>query len=138
MLREREAALRDLVPPDEDFAGELARPVGLRAPLARLEPDVDDLAREADDFAPPLFAREDVERDPEDFAREPDEREDPLDLRAPPLLRDEPDEEPELVPALALPSIVHLPDITRCAASATASAISEPSLVALATTLLAA
>ena len=29
--------------------------------------------------------------------------------------------------------IVHLPDITRCAASATASAISEPSLVALAT-----
>jgi hypothetical protein len=32
------------------------------------------------------------------------------DLRAPPL-RDEPDEEPEL--ALALPSIVHLPVITR-------------------------
>jgi hypothetical protein len=32
----------------------------------------------------------------------------------------------------------HLPDITRCAASATASAISEPNLVALATMLLAA
>jgi hypothetical protein len=38
----------------------------------------------------------------------------------------------------AEPSIDHLPDITRCAASATASAISEPSLVALETTLLAA
>jgi hypothetical protein len=45
-------------------------------------------------------------------------------------------EVPEL--ALVLPSIVHLPDITRCAASATASAISDPSLVALAIMLLAA
>ena len=36
------------------------------------------------------------------------------------------------------PSSVHLPDNTRCAASATASAISEPSLVALAATLVAA
>ena len=35
-------------------------------------------------------------------------------------------------------SITHLPDSTRCAASATASAINVPSLVALATTLLAA
>jgi hypothetical protein len=51
-----------------------------------------------------------------------------------PLLR----EEPELVLALAVPSIDHLPDMTRCAASATASAISEPSLVALAIILLAA
>jgi hypothetical protein len=70
-----------------------------------------------------------------------------LALRAPPDLRAElprdeddddevPADEPEL--ALAIPSIDHLPDITRCAASATASAISEPSLVALATTLLAA
>jgi hypothetical protein len=41
--------------------------------------------------------------------------------------------------ALGAASLVpHLPDITRCAASATASAISEPSLVALAATLLAA
>jgi len=58
------------------------------------------------------------------------------DLRA--LLRAdvERDEPPEL--ALALPSIVHLPDMTRCAASATASAINVPSFVALATTLLAA
>jgi hypothetical protein len=44
----------------------------------------------------------------------------------------------ELVDVLADPSIDHLPDITRCAASATASAIIEPSLVALDTTLLAA
>ncbi|HKS19683.1 MAG TPA: hypothetical protein VJS63_10815, partial [Bradyrhizobium sp.] len=35
-------------------------------------------------------------------------------------------------------SAVHLPDITRCAASATASAISDPSLVALAIMLVAA
>ena len=35
-------------------------------------------------------------------------------------------------------SAAHLPDITRCAASATASAIIEPSLVALDMTLLAA
>jgi hypothetical protein len=56
-----------------------------------------------------------------------------VDLRAP-LER----VEPELVLLLALLSIVHLPDITRCAASATASAISEPNFVALATMLLAA
>jgi hypothetical protein len=60
-----------------------------------------------------------------------------VDLRAPLLRADvERDELPEL--AVALPSIVHLPLITRCAASATASAINVPSLVALATTLLAA
>ena len=61
-----------------------------------------------------------------------------VDFRAPPL-RAEVDREvdpPEL--AVALPSIVHLPDMTRCAASATASAINVPSFVALATTLLAA
>ena len=40
--------------------------------------------------------------------------------------------------ALFAPLSPHLPDITRCAASATASAISEPNLVALATMLLAA
>jgi len=37
----------------------------------------------------------------------------------------------EVDPLLAMPSIENLPDITRCAASATASAISEPSFVAL-------
>jgi hypothetical protein len=42
----------------------------------------------------------------------------------------------ELAPELS--SADHLPDITRCAASATASAINVPSLVALAMTLLAA
>ena len=40
--------------------------------------------------------------------------------------------------AEADPSVDHLPDITRCAASATASAIIAPSFVALDTTLLAA
>jgi hypothetical protein len=44
----------------------------------------------------------------------------------------------ELVEVEAEPSIDHFPDITRCAASATASAMIEPSLVALETTLLAA
>ena len=48
-----------------------------------------------------------------------------------PVLREE-------LEALAVSSVVHLPDITRCAASATASAIKVPSLVALAMTLLAA
>ncbi|HEX3423499.1 MAG TPA: hypothetical protein VHS33_08895 [Sphingomicrobium sp.] len=48
------------------------------------------------------------------------------------------DAPPEADPAEAEPSTFHLPDITRCAASATASAMIEPSLVALDTTLLAA
>ncbi|HET7596121.1 MAG TPA: hypothetical protein VFK15_04260, partial [Burkholderiales bacterium] len=39
----------------------------------------------------------------------------------------------ELVEVDAEPSIDHLPDITRCAASATASAMIEPNLVALET-----
>ena len=86
------------------------------------------------DFAdrdPADFARVPLERVPPDFAREPVERV-PVDLRAP-LPRDE-------EPPLDAPpsSSVHLPDMTRCAASATASAISEPSLVALDITLLAA
>ena len=55
-----------------------------------------------------------------------------VDFRAPVDALLEPDE------AEAEPSIDHLPDMTRCAASATASAINEPSLVALETTLLAA
>ena len=98
---------------------------GLRAVDARVAPAPDDFARlDVDFFAPVL-------RDAVAFLAD--------DLRAPPLL-DERDEDPELPPelALALPSIVHLPDMTRCAASATASAISEPSLVALAIMLLAA
>jgi hypothetical protein len=43
-----------------------------------------------------------------------------------------------LAAACGVPSSVHLPDRTRCAASATASAISEPSLDALETIVLAA
>jgi hypothetical protein len=77
-----------------------------------------------------------VERDAVDF--EAEDLRAPLDFfaRLPLLLRADPELLPEL--ALALPSIVHLPDITRCAASATASAIKLPSLVALAIMLLAA
>ncbi|HEV2594221.1 MAG TPA: hypothetical protein VGU01_03375 [Sphingomicrobium sp.] len=54
------------------------------------------------------------------------------------LLREEDadDDEPDV--PLEDSSLVHLPDITRCAASATASAISDPSLVALDITLFAA
>ena len=121
MLREREPLLRfGLAVPDAAFVrGELE---ALRVPLERVVPEAEDLARvELDLRAPPLFAAEPLER--------------PLaDLRAPPLRAE--DDVPE--PVLALPSTVHLPVITRCAASATASAIKEPSLVALAMTLLAA
>lgn len=99
---------------------------GLRAVDERAAP-VDDFARDVVDFfAVVRFAAVDrfaVDR----FAAV---------LRVP-VLRDE-DDEPELEPALALPSTVHLPDMTRCAASATASAINDPSFVALAMTLLAA
>jgi hypothetical protein len=99
---------------------------GLRAVDARLDPDA-------------VFARDDVaflapaERDAVGL-RAVDFR--ALDLRPP--LRADRDDEPELELLLASPSIDHLPDITRCAASATASAISEPSFVALDATLLAA
>jgi hypothetical protein len=112
--------LRDFLTPDADFVPEEP----LRAPLERLDPEPEDLARVDEDLLDPLDLR------PPDFAFEPDERDADV-LREPLLARDEEErlELPEL--ALALPSIVHLPDITRCAASATASAISEPSLVAL-------
>ena len=129
MLREREPLLRDdfAAPPLAVLPRELDD--ALRAPLERVAPDVEDLAREGVDFFGVLrFAVERlaVERlAVERFGFEA-------------LLREDDEDEDELVPALALPSIDHLPDITRCAASATASAISEPSLVALATTLLAA
>jgi len=97
----------------------LARAVGaLRAVLARVDPVVEDFAR--DEVAFFAVLRLALDR----FA---------LVLRAP-LLRDA--DEVELAPELS--SALHLPDITRCAASATASAINVPSLVALAITLLAA
>ena len=124
MLREREDVLRDFAAPVDFFAA------GLRAAEARLVPALDDFARV--DVAFFAVLRLAVER----FA---------VDLRAPPaffaaLLRLDPDDDAEL-PAelvLAFPSIDHLPDITRCAASATASAMIEPNFVALETTLLAA
>jgi hypothetical protein len=101
-----------------DFAAPRAPEPLLLAVDARLDPELADLARAEVDFLAPELARDELLR--------------------PPLLRAERDDElePELV--LASPSIVHLPDITRCAASATASAMIEPSLVALDTTLVAA
>lgn len=123
-LRAREVVLRLRVLRRAGFAAVLdagfAREVAaLRAPLDRLVPD-DALARvEVAFFAMPCLA---VER----FAVERD----PDDLRAP-LPRDAPVLLPES-------SAVHLPDMTRWAASATASAISEPNLVALVIMLLAA
>ena len=109
------------------------RAVDLRAAgLAAVErpvPPVEDFARDAVDFfaverfAVPRFA---VERAAVERLA--------VDLR-PPVRADPEDVEPLFV--LVLVSIDHLPVITRCAASATASAISEPSLVALAIMLLA-
>jgi hypothetical protein len=122
VVRGREVVLRDA----------LLRAAGLRAV-----------------FAAPLagFARDDVERDEvELLAREPVAalreaaglaRLLAVFLRAPPAVLRPLLELAELAPELELSS-VHLPDITRCAASATASAMIEPSLVALFTMLLAA
>ena len=116
VLRAREDVLRG-------FAARLA--AGLRAVAERPVP-VDDFAPDVDAFfAVPRFA---VDRFAADRLA--------VDLRAP--VRRADDDELEAEPALALPSTVHLPDMTRCAASATASAINDPSLVALAITLLAA
>jgi hypothetical protein len=94
--------------------------VALRVPLERVAPAVAGFARVEVDFLAVL--RLAVER----FA---------VDLRAA-VLRDA--DEAALALALEPSSAVHLPDITRCAASATASAINVPSLVALAITLVAA
>lgn len=136
--RERVPALRErvLVPREPvgfavaerepvGFALAARDPVGLA--LARVVP-VAAFARPDEDLRP-------VEPEVPDFARVP------VDLRAPPRPEaaedpDDDDEEPEV--PLALPSAVHLPLITRCAASATASAMIDPSLVALDMTLVAA
>ena len=120
-----------------DFVADPELPDDLRAAPLPLEP-AEDLARDALAFlaAPPLLLRLAVEREALDFAAE--DLRAPLDFFVRLALLFRPDVEllPEL--ALALPSIVHLPDITRCAASATASAIKLPSLVALAIMVLAA
>jgi hypothetical protein len=124
---------------DDVLRGLAARfTAGLRAVEERLAP-VDDFARDVvDDFARDVV--DDFARVVVDFFAVPRFAVDrfaverfAVDLRAP-VVRG--DDEPE--PALALPSTVHLPDMTRCAASATASAINDPSFVALAMTLLAA
>ena len=128
MLRERDVVPRDRVPVlrglAPDFAREVEAVAALLAPLDRFALVPDDFARPVVDFrAPPDFARDavDLERVPVDF-RFPAPRE---ELEA------------ELLP-LEDSSVAHLPDNTRCAASATASAISEPSFVALDITLVAA
>jgi hypothetical protein len=110
------------------------------APLeAVLERELDDLRVAVDRAAavPADFAARDlVAPDFADEERDPVERL-AVDLRAP-LLRDEDREDPLELDPLVASSAVHLPDRTRCAASATASAIKVPSLVALDITLLAA
>ena len=151
MLREGEAVPRaDFARPDPLASLELAEEP--RAALERVEPELADLARVPVDF-PPLLSAADDERDPapldrDDAARVPLEREfeerEPAAAERPraPVPRDVPEDDEEaeeLEPAPLEPSSgAHLPDITRCAASATASAISDPSLVALDITLLAA
>jgi hypothetical protein len=142
VLRERDAVLRDLV---AALRGDFEAPVealfaravdDLRAPVERPAPDVDDLADDVRDFVPLLFARDELARELAGLARAPDVLDrDALVLRAPPLF-DEDDAPDVLAPDPS--AAVHFPDMTRCAASATASAMSEPSLVALAITLVAA
>ena len=108
------------VPPVELPDAEDARPEVLRddarEPVEPVEDDFAALAR----LVPPLLLRV------------------PLLLREPPLLllREDAERravEPEDELELPLSSSAHLPDITRCAASATASAISEPRRDALET-----
>jgi hypothetical protein len=113
----------------DDLPAVVALAGGLRAADARLLP-ADAFARVAVDFFAPLLLAADrlaAGRFALDFREVPLRDEDERDV-----------EPPELDPEPALASTVHLPDITRCAASATASAMSEPSLVALCITLLAA
>jgi len=132
-LRERVELLRlgverAEVAPDVFAAPPLEREPAF-APDARVEPAADDFAR-VEVFRVPdglrvLALRVDALR-----------VDDAPELFRPPPARELPDDEPEL--ALDSPSTDHLPDITRCAASATASAMIDPSLVALDITLLAA
>ena len=133
-MRRRAGAFRAGLAAPEDFAALVERlgvdrfAAGLRAVDARVVPAVEDFARVlVERFAVERFAvlRFAVERlAVERFA---------VDLRAP--LRAAPED--AALPALA-PSPDHLPDITRFAASATASAINDPNFVALAIMLLAA
>lgn len=147
-LAEREPPLREdplleRPPPELRVLAERAEPEERPEPepdcLAPLEADFDPRELEPEDREPPLeaelfdFAAEDPEL-PELplFAREPEAR-DPLERelaeRDPPRELDEVPPEPP--PEDSLSPSLHRPDITRCAASATASAIKEPSRVAL-------
>ena len=127
VLRDRVPVLRDFaVPLAGDFARELAPVEDLAAALERFAPALDDFARLVVDLR--ALVLEVFPRDADDLERVP------ADLRPP--ARDE--LEAELLPPLDDSSDAHLPDSTRCAASATASAISEPSFVALDITLVAA
>ncbi|MFL6720401.1 MAG: hypothetical protein ACJ8FT_01170 [Sphingomonas sp.] len=131
MLRERVLVRR----------GFLAAPE--RADAERLEPAPEDFARPDAGFLAAVLPAELLRAlllPVVDLARVVDLRE-PLERPAPPLALRAPllllrADDPELVPEPS--SAAHLPDITRCAASATASAISEPNFVALAIMLLAA
>lgn len=112
----------------EAFLRDVFAAVGLVAALERLAPEVAVLARV--DAA--LRAG---------FARVADAFAEDVRVRAPPVFRAllERDDVVEPDPAVVdESSIIHLPVITRCAASATASAINDPSFVALAMTLFAA
>jgi hypothetical protein len=120
------AAVR-LLEPRADFAAPVARDFAFAAAgreafalaaLERVEPDL----------RPPVLARDVAFRAVVAFFRVP-----LLFLALPRVERDA-----EPLVELGFSSIVHLPDMTRCAASATASAMIEPSLVALDITLLAA
>jgi hypothetical protein len=140
VLRERVPVLREPFAAPLELVPSLAFAVDARLAPERLDPVPDDFARVDVDLpareAPP------VERD--DEARLPVEREvEDAERPRPPLPREaelddeDDDDDLELLP-LESSSAAHLPDMTRCAASATASAISEPSFVALDITLLAA
>jgi hypothetical protein len=130
LLLRRGLVLRgDFAAAVERLAGALL-PDDLRAADERLDADPVDFARVEVDFIAAL-GRDAAERAPVDFDRDEVfrplvERRLLVDLAPPPA------------PTTDSTSADHLPDMIRCAASATASAISDPSLVALEATLLAA
>jgi len=108
------------VPPDEP---ELPLVLVEREPADLLAVERVPVERDVVDLARLL-----VERELLDLARDPVDR-DPLELR-PLELRDDPEPDDDDPPEEAS-SVPHLPVITRCAASATASAMMLPSFVAL-------
>ena len=135
MLRLR-VVLRVFVAVERGLAGAV-----LRAVDARVAPAREDFARVAVDFFAAELLRAVLLRAVDaravlDFLAVAFLR--PPVARFVPPLRDAPDEAELARVAVDPSSPVHLPDITRCAASATASAMIDPSLVALDMTLVAA